>query len=82
MKPEDITENLVESIAEGMWDLLGDVDHEKDWSWCCKNEPDVASELRYRARHAIARSKARVKESRPTRLDLSFKDAFVSGDVK
>ena len=71
-------ERLIESVAEGMWFLMVGSDSVHDWRWCCENEPEVAAELRFRARCCVKGS--RIMGDPPAGLDLRFKRAFV-GDV-
>lgn len=81
---KDNDDRLIESVAEAMWQLIGYADYEKDWKWCCENEPATAWDLRFRARCAVVRSTIPspldVKKTSQPKLDLSFKKAFVGDD--
>jgi len=68
-------ERLIESVAEGMYALI---EPGKDWKDAIADDPELVSELRFRARICVKGS--RITGDPPTGLDLRFKRAFV-GDV-
>ena len=68
------TERLVESVAMGMYGL---VEPGKDWRVAITEDPEMVSELRYRARCAVMGSQ--IIPDPPRGLDLRFKRAFVEG---
>lgn len=71
-------ETAINAVAQGMWDLIKP-SNEEDWTWCQKNEPGTAAELRIRARFTLVRGGLLVSKSRgpAPALDLRFKDALL-----
>jgi hypothetical protein len=72
----NVPEKLVESVAEGMWQLVRH-SPDCDWKWCIDRNPYLAEELRFRARCAVMHVDYTPVERTAPRLDLSFKEAFV-----
>ena len=68
------TDKLIENVALAMYSL---VKPGHDWRFAITDDPDLVSELRYRARCAV--SGYRITEDPIRKLDLSFKRAFVEG---
>jgi hypothetical protein len=71
-----VPESLIESVAEGMWQLVRQ-SPDCDWAWCNERNPHLAEELRFRARCAVRHAEITPVERHTPRLDLSFKEAFV-----
>lgn len=72
-----VPDELIESVAEGMWHLVRSND-DRDWKWCVEKNSMLADDLRFRARCAVMNSEFhKVEKQQHARLDLSFKHAFV-----
>lgn len=68
------TDKLIENVAMAMYIL---VKPGYDWKFAFTDDPDLVSELMYRARCAV--SGFRITDDSARKLDLSFKRAFVEG---
>ena len=76
----DEVDRGIEAIAEEMWSLIKDSSG-TDWHWVVVNYPQLAADLRLKAKVALERGglvRPRDEDLGPTRvLDLRFKDIFV-----
>ena len=73
----ELDEKLIESVAREMWGLL-QATPDRDWAWCIENDAHAASELRFRAKCAIARAGIDYSTAPARPLDLRLKDALTS----
>ena len=71
-------EYSVEILAEAFWDCTSfgySTYPNCSWSWCAKNDPELAQNFREKAKLTIEKAKL---ISANNEIDLSLKDALVS----